>query len=147
VWPWIVQMGYRRAGFYTYALLDNAGYDSADRVLEEYQPPKVGDWMPMAKQVNETTAFRVKAFALNKWLLWEKPDSTWAWKLIPLDGGRTRLVLRLKARYAWERPGSAILTLVLLEFGDFPMMRRVLKGIKVRAQRMSAARSTSAAIA
>jgi hypothetical protein len=147
VWPWIVQMGYRRAGFYTYALLDNAGYESADRVLEEYQPPKIGDWMPMAKQVNKTTAFRVKAFALNEWLLWEKPDSTWAWKLIPLDGGRTRLVLRLKARYAWERPVSAILTLVLLEFGDFPMMRRVLKGIKVRAQQMSAARSTSAAIA
>jgi hypothetical protein len=147
VWPWIVQMGYRRAGFYTYALLDNAGYESADRVLEEYQPPKIGDWMPMAKQVNETTAFRVKAFALNEWLLWEKPDSTWAWKLIPLDGGRTRLVLRLKARYAWERPRSAILTLVLLEFGDFPMMRRVLKGIKVRAQQISAARSTSAAIA
>jgi hypothetical protein len=147
VWPWIVQMGYRRAGFYTYALLDNAGYESADRVLGEYQPPKIADWMPMAKQVNETTAFRVKAFALNEWLLWEKPDSTWAWKLIPLDGGRTRLVLRLKARYAWERPISAILTLVLLEFGDFPMMRRVLKGIKVRAQQMSAARSTSAAIA
>jgi hypothetical protein len=32
----------------------------------------------------------------------------------------------------------AIFTLVLLEFGDFPMMRRVLKGIKVRAERMSA---------
>ena len=31
VWPWIVQMGYRRAGFYTYELFDNAGYDSADR--------------------------------------------------------------------------------------------------------------------
>lgn len=31
VWPWIVQMGYRRAGFYTYDLLDNAGYESADR--------------------------------------------------------------------------------------------------------------------
>jgi hypothetical protein len=146
VWPWIVQMGYRRAGFYTYALLDNAGYDSADRILEEYQPPKSGDWMPMAKQVNETTAFRVQAFELNRWLLWEKPDSTWAWKLLPLHGGRTRLILRLKQRYAWERPGSAILTLVLLEFGDFPMMRRVLKGIKVRAERMSAARSTAAAI-
>jgi hypothetical protein len=55
--------------------------------------------------------------------------------------------LRLKARYAWERPGSAILTLILLEFGDFPMMRRVLRGIKVRTERMSAARSTAAAIA
>jgi hypothetical protein len=146
VWPWIVQMGYRRAGFYTYALLDNAGYDSADRILDEYQPPRIGDWVPMAKQVNETTAFRVQAFELNRWLLWEKPDSTWAWKLRPLHGGRTRLILRLKQRYAWERPGSAILTLVLLEFGDFPMMRRVLKGIKVRAERMSAARSTAAAI-
>src|SRR5215213_2629468 len=65
VWPWIVQMGYRRAGFYTYALLDNAGYDSADRILDEYQPPRIGDWVPMAKQVNETTAFRVQAFELN----------------------------------------------------------------------------------
>jgi hypothetical protein len=146
VWPWIVQMGYRRAGFYTYALLDNAGYDSADRILDEYQPPRIGDWVPMAKQVNETTAFRVQAFELNRWLLWEKPDSTWAWKLRPLHGGRTRLISRLKQRYAWERPGSAILTLVLLEFGDFPMMRRVLKGIKVRAERISAARSTAAAI-
>jgi hypothetical protein len=33
VWPWIVQMGYRRTGFYTDALLDNAGYDSADRIF------------------------------------------------------------------------------------------------------------------
>jgi hypothetical protein len=147
VWPWIVQMGYRRAGFYTYALLDNAGYESADRILEGYQSLEIGDWMPMAKQVNETTAFRVQAFELNQWLLWEKPDSTWAWKLLPLHGGRTRLTSRLQQRYAWERPGSAILTLVLLEFGDFPMMRRVLKGIKVRAERMSAARSTSAVIA
>lgn len=87
VWPWIVQIGYRRAGFYTYALLDNAGYESADRILEEYQPPKVGDWMPMFSKVNETTAFKVKAFKLDEWLLWEKPDSTWAWRLIPLDGG------------------------------------------------------------
>lgn len=137
VWPWIVQMGYRRAGFYTYALLDNAGYESADRVLDEYQPPRVGDWMPMAKKVSEMTAFRVKGFAANEWLLWEKPDSTWAWRLIPLPGDRTRLLSRLKVRYAWESPGSAILSLVLLEFGDFPMMRRVLKGIKARAERMA----------
>jgi hypothetical protein len=147
VWPWIVQMGYRRAGFYTYALRDNAGFDSADRILAEYQPPKLGDWMPMAKQVNETTAFKVKAFATNQWLLWEKPDSTWAWKLLPLKGGRTRLITRLKARYAWAKPGSAILSLVLLEFGDFPMIRRVMKGIKARAERLHAQRSTGAAIA
>jgi hypothetical protein len=147
VWPWIVQMGYRRAGFYTYALLDNAGYDSADRILQQYQHPKIGDWMPMAKKVNDTTAFKVKAFEINDWLLWEKPDSTWAWRLIALDGGRTRLITRLKARYEWARPGSAILSLVLLEFGDFPMIRRVLKGIKVRAELMGAGRGIPAATA
>jgi hypothetical protein len=26
VWPWLVQLGYRRAGWYTYDLFDNAGY-------------------------------------------------------------------------------------------------------------------------
>jgi len=147
VWPWIVQMGYRRAGFYTYALLDNAGFESADQILDEYQPPRIGDWMPMAKKVNDTTAFKVKAFAINQWLLWEKPDSTWAWKLVPLEGGGTRLVSRLKQRYPWETPVSAIVTLVLLEFGDFPMMRRVLKGIKARAERLHAQRSTGTAVA
>ena len=40
VWPWIVQMGYRRAGFYTYAILDNAGYESADRILEQTSLPR-----------------------------------------------------------------------------------------------------------
>ena len=138
VWPWIVQMGYRRAGFYTYALLDNAGFESSDRILKEYQPPTIGDWIPMAKKVNDTTAFKVKAFATNQWLLWEKPDSTWAWKLLPLEGGRTRLISRLKQRYAWEAPASAIFSLVLLEFGDFPMMRRVMKGIKARAEQLHA---------
>jgi hypothetical protein len=147
VWPWIVQMGYRRAGFYTYPLLDNAGFESADRILEEYQPPKLGDWMPMAKKVNETTAFKVKAFAMHEWLLWEKPDSTWAWKLVPLEGGRTRLVARLKLRYAWETPTPAILSLVLLEFGDFPMMRRVMRGIKARAERLNAQRLAGTAVA
>jgi hypothetical protein len=49
-----------------------------------------------------------------------------------------RRLSRLKQHYPWEKPGMAFFTLVLLEFGDFPMMRRVLKRIKVRAERMSA---------
>jgi len=139
VWPWIVQMGYRRAGWYTYDLLDNAGYESADHIIDEFQHPKIGDWIPMAGKVNETTAFKIKALETNQWLLWEKPGSTWAWKLIPLADGSTRLIIRLKATYAWESPAMALMTLILMEFGDFPMMRRALKGIKLRAERMSVA--------
>jgi hypothetical protein len=136
VWPWIVQMGYGRAGFYSYDLLDNAGVDSASSVLDAYQRPRLGDWMPMAGVVNETTAFKVAAFEANEWLLWSKPDSTWAWRLTPVAAGRTRLVCRLKQRYDWRSPAMAAFTLVLLEFGDFPMMRRALRGIKRRAERI-----------
>lgn len=136
VWPWIVQMGYRRAGFYPYALLDNAGFESATTILPEFQNPRLDDWMPMTSKVSETTAFRFRAFETNRWLLWNKPDSTWAWRLSLEGPGRTRLVSRLKQRYAWETPGMALFTLVLLEFGDFPMMRRVLQGIKSRAEHM-----------
>lgn len=137
VWPWIVQMGYKRAGFYTYALLDNAGYESASEILDEYQRPQVGDWMPMASVVNETTAFKVKGVETDAWLLWGKPDSTWAWKLVALPNGGTRLITRLKQRYQWESPAMALFTLLLFEFGDFPMMRRVLRGIKARAERQA----------
>jgi hypothetical protein len=47
-------------------------------------------------------------------------------------------VTRLKQHYVWQKPGSVILTAMLLEFGDFSMMRRVLKGVKVRAEQMQA---------
>jgi hypothetical protein len=135
VWPWIVQIGFGRAGFYSYDLLDNAGRPSADRILAEFQQPKVGDWVPMASTVNETTAFKVKAFETNRWMLWDKPRSTWAWTLTPLQGGRTRLVVRIKDRYDWRHsPGNALLSLVLFELGDFPMMRRLLQGVKARAE-------------
>lgn len=146
VWPWIVQMGYRRAGFYTYDLLDNAGYASADRILGQFQQPKIGDWIPMTRNVNATTAFKVKAFLTNRWLLWTKPDSTWAWTLTPLAEGQTRLITRLKQRYPWESPAIALFTLLLLEFGDFPMMRRMLQGIKVRAEQMGSSVVTTESI-
>ena len=134
VWPWIVQLGFGRAGFYSYDVFDNAGRPSATRILAEFQDPQVGDWVPMASKVNETTAFRVKALEPNEWLLWEKPNSTWAWKLVPLASGRTRLVTRLKQYSDWRQPATALFTVVLFEFGDFPMMRKLLLGVKARAE-------------
>jgi hypothetical protein len=134
VWPWIVQLGTGRAGFYSYDLFDNGARPSADRILPELQDTQVGDWVPMAARVNEATAFRVKALERNQWLLWAKPASTWAWTLTPLEGGRTRLVTRLKATYDWRSPGLALLTVVIFELGDFPMMRKLLLGVKSRAE-------------
>lgn len=135
VWPWLVQIGYGRAGFYSYDLFDNAGHPSAEHILPQHQQPQVGDWIPMAARVNETTAFKIKQINPNHSMLWEKPHSTWAWKLKPLHGNRTRLITRLRDRYSWRAsPVNALLSLILLEFGDFPMMRKLLLGVKRRAE-------------
>jgi hypothetical protein len=138
VWPWLVQLGFGRAGFYSYDLFDNAACPSADSILAEYQGPKVGDWVPMVSKINETTAFRIKAFEPHEWLLWEKPNSTWALKLVPLDVGHTRLLTRLKQYNDWGSPLLALVTVILFEFGDFPMMRQLLLGVKARAEREAA---------
>jgi proline iminopeptidase len=46
LWPWLVQMGCDRAGFYSYDRLDNGGRASAERILPELQGTKVGDVLP-----------------------------------------------------------------------------------------------------
>jgi hypothetical protein len=135
VWPWLVQLGYGRGGWYSYDLLDNGGHPSADRILPAFQDLAVGDWVPMAAKISERTAFRVLVFEPPRLLLWEKPGSTWVWSLTPLDGGRTRLVTRLRDRYDWRHPAAALLSLVLFELGDWPMMRKELLGIRARAER------------
>jgi hypothetical protein len=50
-----------------------------------------------------------------------------------MPGGRTRLTTRLHTVYAGPLPGAA-LAVLLMEFGDFPMMRRMLRGIRERAE-------------
>jgi hypothetical protein len=142
VWPWIVQLGYGRAGFYTYDLIDNAGQRSAERILEEYQHPAPGDLMPMYKELQGLAiAYTVTAFETDKWMVWvhrpqatEKPDSTWTWRLSPSPNGGTRLVTRMKQDYRWQTPRLAIFNFVLMELGDFAMERRMLNGIKRRAE-------------
>jgi hypothetical protein len=136
VWPWICQIGYGRAGFYSYDLLDNLGRPSADEIVPAFQDLDVGDWVAMAEPVNDTTGFRVRSFEADRWMVWQKPDSTWTWRLEPITGGRTRLVTRLKCHYDLDRPAAALLSIFLIEFGDFPMMRHLLQGVKRRAERL-----------
>jgi hypothetical protein len=134
VWPWIVQIGFRRAGFYSYDLFDNLGRPSADRIVPELQDIQIGDWIAMAEPVNEVTAFKVDSFVANRWMVWRKPDSTWAWRLEPNPDGETRLVTRLKTAYDLDHVGPALVSILLMEFADFPMMRRLLRGLQRRAE-------------
>ncbi len=136
VWPWLVQVGCQRAGFYSNDLLDNLGRPSATTIVPDLQRLEVGQWVPMSPAATPTdrTAFKVHSFELNEWLLWSKPDSTWAWHLTATDDGGTRLVTRIHAVYDWRNPLMALLSVLLMEFGDFAMLRRMLRGIKARAE-------------
>ena len=137
VWPWLVQVGCLKAGFYADDLLDNLGRPSARRIVPELQEISVGQWVPMSPTPSDTTAFRVAAFETGRSLLWQQPLSTWSWRLTPLDGARTRLVTRLRIRVDWHHPAISLFSVVLNEFGDFPMMRRMLLGIRERAETSS----------
>jgi hypothetical protein len=136
VWPWLVQVGCGRAGFYSHDLIDNLGSPSASTIVPALQSLEVGQWIPMSPSSTPTdrTAFVVHSFHVNDWLLWSKPDSTWAWRLTPTDDGGTRLVTRIHAVYNWRRPVMALFGMLLMEFGDFAMCRQMLRGIKARAE-------------
>ena len=137
VWPWLLQVGIDRAGFYSYDLLDNLGRPSTTEVLPRWQTLAVGDVVaPMTSPPTPNTSFVVQAMESQRYMVWSKPDSSWAWTLTPLAGDRTRLVTRLKQRY--RANCSTALTVVLSEFGDFVMMRKMLFGIKARAESRSA---------
>ncbi|MEO6606035.1 MAG: hypothetical protein ABIN55_10515 [Aeromicrobium sp.] len=134
VWPWLVQVGCLRAGWYSNDLLDNLAVPSATTIVPRLQHLEVGQWVPMSPTPSERTALKVHSFEVNKWLLWTTPDSTWAWRLVPTDDNKTRLLTRIRTRYDWRHPLSALLGMILMEFGDFAMIRRMLRGIKTRAE-------------
>lgn len=136
VWPWLVQVGFGRAGFYSYDLMDNLGRPSVTTLLPDYGTPNIGDLAaPMASPPDERNSFRVAEMVPPHVLVWAKPDSTWVWSLSADADGGTRLVTRLKASYA---PTLFLpVTVLLMEVGDFPMMRRMLLGVRDRAEARS----------
>jgi hypothetical protein len=146
IWPWLVQIGYGRAGWYSYDLLDNLGRPSADRILPELQQLQVGDWISMGGKPRPTTAMRVKAFAPNRWLLWEHQGCPWVWVLKPIDQETTRLITRGRNRYTWK---DVVFPLgpVLMELGDPFMMRKQLRNLKRRAELLATPRRSPSAAA
>ena len=129
-------MGCRRAGFYSNDLLDNLALPSARALVPELQHLEVGQWIPMSpSEPSDVTAFKVHSFEVDRWLLWTKPDSTWAWKLSTTTDGRTRLVARIHAVYDWKHPPmQALLSLSSWSSGTSRCSRRMLRGIKERAE-------------
>jgi hypothetical protein len=130
VWPWLVQVGVTRAGWYSYDLLDNLGRRSARRVIPELQNLVENDVIPMSPDGKQ--GMPVQSMDAPHSMVWGEPGgTTWAWQLDETANGTTRLITRVRSRYKWLSPSIAFS--LLLEFGDIWMMRKMLLNLRDRA--------------
>ena len=136
IWPWLVQMGYGRGGWYSYDRLDNGGHPSATHILAEHQALKVGDVLPAGE--GDAPGFQVIALEPNRALVLQMTyafgayagDLVWVFALLPVDADHTRLLIRshfasppgLAARIVNGISGTVPV--------DFFMTRKQLKEIK-----------------
>ncbi len=135
IWPWLIQMGYDRAGFYGYDILENQGSKtglvSADHIIPAFQNFKVGDPVPISSVAR--TAFY--AIEPNRCLIWSTGPGAggFTWALYPIDTQRTRLVSRIRWTHHWDRFDLFSLDL-FTDFTDHIAVRRVLQGVRDRAE-------------
>ena len=139
IWPWLVQMGYQRGGLYSYDWLDRLfGFldrRSATRILPEFQHLAVGDKIPLPRgQGYPVAAIEPgRALVLDMRNMW---GSDWVWQfgLYAVDEKRTRLVSRSALRpltiWTW------LLDILVIEPAAFLMTRRMMLGLKQRAERL-----------
>ncbi len=158
VWPWLVQIGYKRAGWYSYDLIHrvlgcagSAEDDrrSADRIIPELQHLAVGDSVEIGPGMGYTVAAIEPDRALvlhirmdmRTWRSFDPAetmpdrylDSSWVWFLDAVDERTTRLIVRIQQDY---NPSllNALMMRGLIEPGSFVMERKTLLGIKQRAE-------------
>jgi hypothetical protein len=136
IWPWIVQMGPGRAGAYTYDWIENlAGLDmhSADELLPQFQDVSVGDGWRLGVKGPRLEVARLEPDAA---LVLRSDDGNWVWAfvLVP-DGAGTRLLSRNRIRQPDASVTTRALTTYLMEPGSLVMERKMLLGIKQRAER------------
>jgi len=152
VWPWIVQLGADRGGFYTYDPLENLlGLDihSADGIVEGWQGLEVGDvvhadrartagWYVVELRPNEALVLKVGDLAAGRPLRRDEKlrwEFLWTFALRTTPGGGTRLLVR--ERVAFD---SAITRTLMAPVGvvSFVMTRGMMLGIKSRAEAVRA---------
>lgn len=144
VWPWLVQMGRGRGGWYSWDLLDNGGVRSAERIIPALQKIAVGDILPVKPNSSEGFAVLVldppRALVVgDPSLLIESgargmgaPRATWSFSLEPIGDTATHLVVRVRAEYE-PTAKIAVLRPIVVALHEV-MERKQLRTLKQRAE-------------
>ncbi len=159
VWPWLVQMGSGRAGWYSYDWVDNGGHPSATEIIPALQHVAPGDLLPSLPGVKDS--FIVADIQPARDLILSVPAAggglveSWEFFLEPLAQRRTRLLVRGRVSSQWPaggaekpvaspRPIERVYALLarlprwlmgpVALFGHGIMQARQLRGIKRRAE-------------
>ena len=135
IWPWLAQMGSGRGGAYSYDWIENLlglNMHSATEILPEYQDIKVGDELPLG---GRGPVMRVEVADPPRALAVRSADQNWAWifALLP-EGESTRLISRNRIAAKALSPASRLFYLLFMEPGSLVMERKMLLGIKRRAE-------------
>ena len=141
IWLWLAQIGEGpRAGFYSYEWIERLmgmEVDNSSVILPQYQHPKLGDTLDRAGTMH------VKAVEPGKWLVLGPPTDdipwlacTWCLALYPEDAETTRLITRARIKIKRWTPKTALWT-AMIEPGAYVMERKMLLGIKQRAEKMA----------
>jgi hypothetical protein len=131
VWPWLAQIGQDRGGFYSYEWLENiAGcrMRNADRIHPEWQQREIGERV----MLHPLNGLVVKRFEPGREIALEGWGS---FAVEPIDESRSRVVCRGEPR---DNLPFAIYYTLLVELPHFLMERRMLLGIKERAEAATA---------
>jgi hypothetical protein len=153
IWPWLVQIGFQRAGWYSYDQLeavagvaDFADGHSAWRILPEFQSLQVGDTIKTdpAGGFTVTTleperlmVLRARIDMQGRHASLDGPcpagqfEGSWVFALRPLDEANTRLTARFRMTFGQGIP-QALFAYLLLEPAVFLMERKMLLGIRQR---------------
>ena len=137
IWPWLAQMGSGRGGAYTYDWIQNLlglNMHSADEILPEHQHIAVGDELPMGP---DRPGMTVEVLDPPRTLAIRIADGNWVWifALVP-EGSSTRLISRNRIATSALSPAGRLFYTVFMEPGSLVMERKMLLGIKQRAERI-----------
>ena len=135
VWPWIVQIGQNRGGFYSYTVLENllgCQMKNAERIHPDWQNLDQGDIVQIHPKF---PPLLVKEIETNHCLvLWQQTSFNWTWTfaLKRCESNQSRLLVR--TRIFSDRWTVSLLLYPIMTVGHYVMERKMLLGIKRRSE-------------